>query len=52
MTVERVVLGTPKPSTYAESPPDERLAAATHPALHGRSGREKCSASDEVAFAA
>jgi hypothetical protein len=40
MTVEVVPLGEPKPSPYADSTPDERLAAATrlfehHQALRG-----------------
>jgi hypothetical protein len=41
MTVEVVPLGQPKPSSYADSTPDERLAAAVrliehHQALRGK----------------
>lgn len=47
MTVEIVALGTPKPSSYRDSSPDERLAAATrltehHAAMRGEVPRVPC----------
>lgn len=44
MTVEKVTLGTPKPSSYKDSSADERLAAATrliahHAAMRGDAPR-------------
>lgn len=39
MTVEIVRLGQPKPSPYAESTPEERLAAATRLIEHHRALR-------------
>lgn len=44
MTLEVVKVGTPKPSSYKDSSPDERLAAATrliehHAALRGDAPR-------------
>jgi hypothetical protein len=39
MTVEIVPLGQPKPSPYADSTPEERLAAATRLIEHHRALR-------------
>jgi hypothetical protein len=49
MTIEVVALGARKPSPYADSTPDERLAAAVrliehHQALRGRRSRPPRSA--------
>ena len=39
MTVEEVALGAPKPSSYRDASPDERLAAATRLIEHHRALR-------------